>query len=252
MRGEGNPVETIPALQRQLVALREEFHSFSYHVSHDLNAPLRTVVQFSTRLKEKYGSTLDERGKHYLEYVLAGSRKAQAMLEALLRYSRLNSEARPFESLVDMNTLAGECLYALRDKVQRTGATVEIAALPPVSGDPHQLAQMFFHLLDNALTFHAPGLAPRVRIEAQPEGESWRFHVADEGIGIDTGLQGEIFTIFRRLHGDEEYPGLGMGLALAHKIAERHGSLITVDSAPGKGARFSFTLPRARAMEAVA
>ena len=128
--------------------------------------------------------------------------------------------------------------------IEESGAIIECGELPAVRGDATQLLQLFQNLLANAIKFHRPGEAPRVSLSAQARPEGWRFAVTDNGIGIAAEYFERIFALFQRLHGRTEYPGTGIGLALCKKIVERHGGRIGVESEPGRGSTFWFTLPR--------
>lgn len=237
-------VHAMEELERALAAERQAFQDFIYSVSHDLGAPLRAVVNFSKLLDEKYRPVLDEKGLRYLAFIVDGGGKAQAMLAGLLDYSRLNTQVGAFSD-VDMSALVERCLATLRERIRQCGAQIAIASpLPAVSGDPEQLACLWHCLLDNALKFRKEGEAPSIRISAETLAEGWRFCVRDNGIGIDPKFHTRIFGLFKRLHTDEEYEGIGIGLTLAQKIVERHGGKLWVESAPGQGATFWFTLMR--------
>ena len=236
----------ITALQQELAQLSESFQRFAYAVSHDMNAPVRAMAGFSGLLLKKYGDTLDDKGRQYLSFIVDGGEKLQAMIAGLLQYSRLNTGS--FTSVaIETNKLLEECLGTLRDALHESGATVVVDPLPNIVGDADQIRQLFQYLLENALRFHKPDVPPQIKILAGTPRDNWTFCVADQGIGIDAKFHEEIFLIFRKLHGDGEYPGIGMGLTLAKKIVERHHGRIWVESSPGEGARFFVWLPPAEA-----
>ncbi|MCA9556764.1 MAG: histidine kinase, partial [Myxococcales bacterium] len=161
----------------------------------------------------------------------------------LLAYSRIKTRALPHEP-VACNEAVEEALANLQMAVREVDAQIEVGSLPTVEGDPTQLVQLFQNLIGNALRFR--GEAPlRVRIGAVPEGDCWRISVADNGIGIEPQFFERVFVIFQRLHTADEYPGTGIGLALCKQIVERHGGRIWLESGPGAGAAFHFTLPAA-------
>ena len=237
-RTQDAPPEPSPA------SANDELQAFVYTISHDLGAPLRAVVSFSDMLAEKYAGKLDERGLRYLEFVLEGGHKAQAMLAGLLEYSRVATQAAPFAP-VECGRVVGRCLHALADQIKESEAKVEVGPMPYVMGDGAQIFQVFAALLTNALTYHRPDAPPHIRLLAWTEGDHWKIAVRDNGIGVDPRFVGRIFEMFKRLHTDEEYPGAGMGLTLARRIVERHGGAIGCQPAEGGGTEFWFTLPQA-------
>jgi len=247
MSSSANPHDEIDYLQRQLTTVRDEFKDFTYIVSHDLGAPLRAVVSFSKMLSEKYEGTLDEKGELYLKFVTRGGEKLQAMLSGLVDYSRVDTRKKPLE-VVETAVLVGQCHAALKDKIIACKGSIRVqGTLPPVLADPDQCLQLFLAVIDNALTYHAPSIVPHVRILATDIGEQWKFSVEDNGIGIDPASQERVFLVFKRLHTDEEYPGVGMGLALAEKIVVRHGGAIGITPGAHGGTICWFTLPKALA-----
>ena len=224
-------------------AIAKEFRDFAYSVSHDLGAPARAVVEFSKLLKDEQPNALTEDGKLYLSLIISNGEKLQQMLAGLLDYSRLNTLAKTL-SVVDCNVLLEHCQVVLKEKIKEKRAVLEIDPLPHVKADAEQLIQLFLALLDNALTYHLPVEAPHIQLSAMEEDNGWRFSIRDDGIGIEPSFHKQIFDAFQRLHNEEEYSGIGMGLALAQKIANRHDSRIDVDSTLHHGATFYFTLPK--------
>jgi light-regulated signal transduction histidine kinase (bacteriophytochrome) len=232
-------------LKQQLLGLQNEFNDFIYTISHDLGTPLRAITNFSKLLKEKYAGTLDEKGELYLQFVIDGGEKLQTMLNGLVNYSRVNTQAKP-PLPIEMSTLVGQCQGALHDKIVAAKAIICVKdKLPQVVADPDQCFSLFLALLDNALTYHAKDRQPHIQISAKDKGNKWEFLIEDNGIGIPPANMERVFHVFKRLHTDEEYPGIGMGLALAKKIVERHGG--TIGFLPGTtgGATCRFTLPKA-------
>jgi PAS domain S-box-containing protein len=226
-----------------LARTNEELERFAYVVSHDLQEPLRMIMSYTQLLERRYRERLDEQGLEFMHYAVDGAQRMQQMLNGMLTYSRVNTRGwAPIPT--DAGSAVGEVLANLRLSVQKTGAVVQYAALPWVMADPGQLLQLLQNLISNALKF-SPGAPPRVEISAAPDGPHWRFAVRDQGIGFDPLHAERIFQVFQRLHGHDEYPGTGIGLAVCKKIVERHGGHIWVESAPGAGATFFFTLPGA-------
>lgn len=219
---------------RDAEAVAAEFKDYAYSVSHDLSAPVRAMVEFSHILSTEHTAGLSANAKEYLSIIIDNGKKLQAMMDGLLAYSRLNTAARPF-AMVDCNYVLAESVSALASKIKAAGAEINIAHLPSFSGDETQLVQLFTVLLDNALTYRRRDSALQISVSAERVGEQWKITVADNGIGIAARHQQRIFRFFQRLHTDEEYPGVGMGLALAHKIMQRHcGDIACVpDYSPG-------------------
>lgn len=223
-------------------AVAEEFREYAYSVSHDLGAPVRAMVEFSRLLAEEQPDSLNEESKLYLSLIVENGAKLQQMMQGLLDYSRINTSAKPFAE-TDCNTVVKEALLAVKDKVQSTFAQITIDTLPVVYADTDQLVQLFHALLDNALKFHPSQHKPIIQLSAEHKKRYWQFAISDNGIGMDTRFSHQIFQMFQRLHTDDEYPGVGVGLACAQKITHRHGGELWFESAIGLGSTFYFTLP---------
>ena len=231
-------------LQAALERSNHELEQLAYVASHDMQEPLRMVASYLQLVADRYQGRLDADADEFIGYAVDGAKRMQALINDLLAYSRLGTQARPFEP-TDCNAMARTALHHLQVAIEESGAIIECAELPAVRGDATQLLQLFQNLLANAIKFHRPGVAPRVSLSAQAGAEGWRFAVTDNGIGIAPEYFERIFALFQRLHGRTEYPGTGIGLALCKKIVERHGGHIGVESEPGRGSTFWFTLPRA-------
>lgn len=232
----------VEMLRHQTKAAQQELQHFVYSVSHDLQAPLRALVNFSHLLKRDYSGKMDDRAQHYLHFIIDGGEKAQAMLDGLLQYSRLSTQMKPLEP-VDSGVTVGTVLQEMREVIERKQAKVTVETLPAVLADEKQLKILLSALIGNALLYHPPEEVPVLSIRAQKKGDKQEFCVQDHGIGIAPEFHARIFELFKRLHLDSEYPGVGMGLTLAHKIVERHGGEIRVFSEGAKGVSFYFTLP---------
>jgi signal transduction histidine kinase len=233
---------TAAAEQRaaELKRSNEELEQFAYVASHDLQEPLRAVASYTQLLRQRFAGKLDEDAELYLTHVMAGAARMRALISDLLDYSRLGRQSLQ-RSSVDTGAVLQTALADLHMAISESGAQVECGSLPVVSADASQLGQLFRNLVSNAIRFRGEA-APLIGIQAQRAGEFWRFAVQDNGIGIERRHQERIFVIFQRLHGRER-PGTGIGLAICRKIVERHGGSIWVDSEPGKGSTFFFTLP---------
>lgn len=233
-------------LARQAAELQrsnEELERFAYAASHDLQEPLRMVTSFTNLLARRYAGALDETAQQYIHFASDGAKRMKILIEDLLAYSRIGSQGQAFTD-VDTGALITDVMRNLAVAVDEQGARVDADGLPTVHADRVQLGQVFQNLISNALKFCAPGAAPHVQIAAADLGSAWRFSVKDNGIGVDPTYAERIFVMFQRLHTRAAYPGTGIGLTLCKRIVERHGGTIWVESQPGQGSTFLFTLPK--------
>ncbi|WP_172825468.1 PAS domain S-box protein [Geobacter sp. DSM 9736] len=219
----------------------QDLQQFAYIASHDLQEPLRMVASYMQLLERKYGQQLDEKAQEYIGYAVDGARRMQRLIEGLLKYSRITRDTQL--APVDANSTCTAAIDNLGQAVRESGGVVTTDSLPVVQGDEIQLVQLFQNLIGNGLKYRHPCIAPHVHVSARREGPAWLFSVTDNGIGIEPGHHDRIFQIFQRLHTREEYFGTGIGLASCKKIVERHGGRIWVESKPGEGSTFYFTLP---------
>jgi PAS domain S-box-containing protein len=243
--------EKVKDYAAELERSNQDLEQFGYIVSHDLQAPLRTVKSYLGLLQQRYASELDDKAGEYIAFAVDGAQQMTQLIRALLSYARIDSRGQAPEPTTAEEVLE-EILHALQLRIEEVGAEVTYDPLPTVLADPTQLGQLFQNLIENALKFRDEE-APHVHIEAalnpdppqKGEDKMWRFSVRDNGIGIAPQHQDRIFQVFQRLHTREEYEGTGIGLAICKKIVERHGGCIWVGSEEGKGATFYFTLPGA-------
>jgi PAS domain S-box-containing protein len=233
----------------ELERSNRELQEFASVASHDLQEPLRKIQAFGDRLRTRCGETLGEQGRTYLERMHHAAGRMSSLITDLLAFARVTARAQPFVP-VDVGVVVREVLSDLEERVQQTGARVEVGALPSLEADPLQMRQLVQNLLSNALKFHRPSEPPVVKVQARLQeggtgdrGPLWQLAVEDNGIGFDEQYLDRIFNVFQRLHGRDEYDGTGMGLAICRKIVERHAGTITAHSRPGHGATFLVTLP---------
>jgi PAS domain S-box-containing protein len=226
----------------ELKRSNSELEQFAYVASHDLQEPLRMVSSYTQLVQKRYGERLDADAKEFMAYVVDGAARMKQLIEDLLAYSRVGTKGREFRPTPVENALR-RAVTNLRAAIDESGAQITHDPLPTVSADETQLAQLFQNLIGNAIKFRGPEKA-RIRIEAREEPSEWRFAIADNGIGIEPQYFERIFMLFQRLHAKGDYPGTGIGLAICKKVVERHGGRIWVESEPGKGSRFIFTLPK--------
>ncbi len=236
--------EELKRLARDLKRSNEELEQFAYVASHDLQEPVRTAMTFAQLVERRYRGRLDRDADEYLALIVNAGRQMQALITDLLEYSRITTRGREPQS-TDSEAVLRSTLEGLRARIEESGAVVTHNPLPAVLADPSQLRQVFQNLIGNGIKFRREGVPPRVHVAAQRQDDTVRFSVADNGIGIEPQYFDRIFVIFQRLHGREKYSGTGIGLAVVKRIVERHGGRIWVESEPGKGTAFHFTLPAA-------
>jgi len=220
----------------------QELEQFAYVASHDLQEPLRMVSSYVQILKEDYHGKLDTEADEFIDFAVDGALRMQALINDLLTFSRVSSRGKPLKQTSSEAALR-EALENLTVAVNESDAIVTHDQLPDVKADSTQLTQLFQNLISNAIKFKSDA-RPKITIGVAPTEGAWRFSVKDNGIGIDMRYADRVFVIFQRLNPRGEHPGTGIGLAICKKIVERHGGNIWVESEPGKGSTFYFTLPK--------
>jgi len=218
----------------------EELQQFAYIASHDLQEPLRMVSSYTQLLARRYKGILDTEADEYISFAVEGASRMKELINAFLYYTWVSTRGKPFEP-VDSETILENALYNLEILIEENEAVVTHDQLPPVVADKTQIGQLLQNLIGNAIKFHGEE-SPRIHVTAVRQGEEWIFSVSDNGIGIESQYADRIFEIFQRLHTKAEYPGTGIGLSVCRKIVERHGGRIWMESEPGKGTTFYFTI----------
>jgi PAS domain S-box-containing protein len=234
--------ERLRSRARKLHQLNEELAEFTYVSSHDLKEPLRTLASYLQILSNDYHDRLDEEGKRTIEAALSQARRMRRLIDDLLRYARVGKDGRsvgrtPVKAVLD------QVLLGFREQLEETGGRVESGDLPEVCVDPTELTQLLQNLISNSLKYRGSE-PPFIRVGCEPPEDGMvRISVADNGIGIEQRHQERVFRAFQRLHSRNRYKGTGIGLAICKKVVEGYGGRIWVESEPGSGSTFTFTLP---------
>jgi light-regulated signal transduction histidine kinase (bacteriophytochrome) len=246
--------EALEKAALELARSNKELEQFAYVASHDLQEPLRMITSYTQLIAKRYQGQLDTDAKEFMQFAVDGALRMQKLIQGLLLYSRVGTRGKPFEATSCQECLAG-ALANLKMAIEETSAVIQLPAepLPHLMGDAVQLTQLFQNLVANSLKFRnvAP---PVIQLTAERQTRrdaatlnvppyEWVFHIHDNGIGIEPQYFDRIFVIFQRLHAQDQYPGTGIGLAICRKIVERHGGRIWLDSKPGAGTTFHFTMP---------
>jgi len=232
------------ALARKTLELQrsnDDLEQFAYVASHDLQEPLRLVNSYLYLLQDRCAGQLGADAEQFIAFAVNGAGRMQQLIRELLAYARLGQQALVLKSIAGDNVLDA-ALATLRFALKESGAKVTRKRLPTMRVDPAQMELVLRHLISNAIKFRSKK-RPHIEIHADFRGDAWLFSVRDNGIGIDPKDAERIFTLFQRLHARDVYTGTGIGLALCKRIVERHGGRIWVESQPGEGATFTFTLP---------
>ena len=243
-------VATVRALLRErdvqeaLVRSNEQLRRFAFVVSHELQEPLRMVKSYTQLLAQRYKNNLGPEANEYIEFTISGVNRMEKFIHDMLAYSQA-AEAEMDVKAFSCRTALDWALLELQPAMDETGATVTADALPVVMGDPMRLSQVFKNLIGNAIKYRGEQ-SPVVHISAMADGPEHVICIRDNGIGIEPKYFDNIFVLFKRLHGRDR-SGSGVGLAICKEIIEHHGGRIWVESDPGKGSSFCFTLPKVTA-----
>jgi PAS domain S-box-containing protein len=229
-------------LQDALTESNMALEQFAYIASHDLQEPLRTISLYAEMLARRYKICPEDEAQNFLQMILSGAQRMNALVQDLLLYARVQTEVdRPFS--YSLNQDLETALSQLKGLIDETRAIVSHDPLPVVKADQGQMVRLFQNLVGNALKYRKPGVVPTIHISSEQQADRWVIGVIDNGIGFDPKFAKEIFQPFKRLHGQREYPGSGVGLAICRRIVEGHGGEIWAESQPGEGATFHFSLP---------
>jgi len=224
----------------ELEIKNKELEQFAYVASHDLQEPLRTVSSFVELLKKRFEGNLDAETDKYLTYIVQGSDRMKVLIKDLLDYSRIGRKTKL--ETVDCNIVLQQVLLDLDKAIKEQQATITTEVLPVIKGYPTELKLLFQNLISNSIKFRRKDVSPEIKITVVKKTGYWQFAVQDNGIGIEEKFRDRIFIIFQRLHTRSEYEGSGIGLAHVKKIVELHGGKIWIESEPGKGSTFYFTI----------
>ncbi len=233
--------EILTQQTEKLMHSNAELEQFAYVASHDLQEPLRVITSYLQMLDQRYHSQLGEDADKFISRAVAASARMKVLINDLLAYSRVTTQGTAF-ALTDLSQVLDRALQNLQISLDEAHASLTFDPMPTVHVDPEQIMQIFQNLIDNALKFRSTN-TPVIHVGAEHQNGAWLLSVRDNGIGIEATYFDRIFVIFQRLHTRQEYSGTGIGLAICKKIVERHGGRIWVESQPGQGSVFYFTLP---------
>ncbi len=226
----------------ELAAAYQDLESFSYSISHDLRAPLRTIDSFAQILEDDFAQSLGEEGRRVIGIIRRGSQKMDQLIVGLLEFSRAGRERLDLDR-IDMTALAGSAAAEVTAAYTGPKAHIDIAELPAAAGDATVIRQVWCNLIGNALKYSSKRPEPRIRISGRIEGREAIYQVEDNGAGFDMRYANKLFGVFQRLHRTEDFSGTGVGLAIVHRIVVRHGGRVWAQGAPDSGACFQFALP---------
>jgi PAS domain S-box-containing protein len=228
---------------KELAVSNADLEQFAYVASHDLQEPLRMVTSFLTRIENKYGESIDEKGKQYIYYAVDGARRMRQIILDLLEYSRVGRTDMDSEQ-VDLTKVIQEILLLYRKKIEETKATINFTPLPVIYINKSAIRQVFQNLISNSIKYQKKEIRPLIHIKSEETDCAWHFSVSDNGIGIEEEYFDKVFVIFQRLHNKDEYSGTGMGLAVTKKIIDNLGGKIWITSVGGEGTTFHFDIPK--------
>lgn len=231
------------AAETEILRSNEELERFAYVASHDLQEPLRMVVNFTALLNEEYAEKFDEQAGQYMRFTIDAARRMQELVSDLLEYSRIGYEDAGFSEINTRNHVE-RTMDNLSEIIEETAATIEIGDLPEIYVNPIRFSRLMQNLIGNGIKYRDKNRTPEIKVEAQDRERDWLFSVSDNGIGMKEEYLEQIFVIFKRLHNKQDYKGTGIGLAVCKKIVESFDGSIWAESKPGVGSTFYFTIPK--------
>ena len=231
----------VRARTAELERSNKELEQFAYVASHDLQEPIRMVATYTQLLARRYQGQLGADADQFIGFALSGASRMQTLIADLLEYPRSDRPEVDQTTVVNATDAVTAAVDNLKGLIAETGATVVFGELPELRASRTQLIQLFQNLIGNGIKYRRD-LPPRIQVAATRDGSYWVFSVTDNGVGIAPAYQEKIFNLFQRLHG-RDVPGTGLGLAICRKIVQSHGGRLCVESEPGQGSRFSFSLP---------
>jgi len=234
--------EELARLNKELISANKELEEFAYVASHDLQEPLQTIRNFTGLLEKQYIGKLDKDADQYFEFIINASSRMKSLIKDLLDLSRVGRNAVFAE--VDCSKVLAEVMHEMKRPIHQGKAEIVSSSLPVVKGNETELKQLFQNLISNALKFVKKDTNPRIEITAEKKETEYFFSFRDNGIGIEEKYKSRIFIIFQRLHTADEYPGTGIGLAVCKKIVAGHHGKMWVESKPGEGSNFCFTIAK--------
>ncbi len=234
--------QELEARNQELQRSNAELESFAYAVSHDLQAPLRSIKMFAQLLTQEYQELLQGQPQEYIEYITSSAERMENLIHDLLAYSRAGKNEQTWLP-ISLEELVNTSIRNLEVTIKENHATVNVGNLPTLMVNPTEMTQLFQNLISNGIKFRGQQ-QPLIEIGAVSDEDNWQIFVKDNGSGIDSKYHQKIFQVFQRLHSEDDYPGTGIGLSICEKIVKHHGGKIWLESLPNQGSTFYFTLPK--------
>lgn len=235
--------QKLERVEQELESLKKEYQDYTYIVSHDLSAHLRSIEGFSAIISKDNASNFDDKTKNHFDYVIKSTESIKEIISVLLNYSRINSNDNVFTE-IDCNDLFQELKDQLKEMIAQSEAIISIKDLPQIQGNREQILKLFYHLLQNALLYRKEDVVPQIYITCEDNIDMWKFSIKDNGIGIKDNLKDKIFKPLRRGVSNKKYKGIGMGLSIVQKILKNHGGKIWMESEMDSGSSFFFTIKK--------
>ncbi len=236
--------ERLHRTQAKLTALENEYHDLIYAISHDFSGSLRVISGFAAIINEEHKDSFDERSQRHFQRIIENSEKTKDLLDALLTFSRLNANGGKVEMVI-LDHCLGQAKARLRDKIEASNAIIKSSNLPIVCGYKNQLTEVFYQLLNNALTYQQTGNQPLIEISAEQNNDEWQLTVKDNGIGVKPKFTEKIIKPLQRIVKSRDYSGAGMGLAIVKKIIDQHHGKLSVSSGDPQGLSVHISLSKA-------